>query len=52
MNISPLTTQESVIAREGTDLVLTMDRSVQYLVEEHLQRGNASSMQRKGAPSL
>ncbi len=38
-NISPLTTQESVIARDGTDLVLTVDRTVQYLVEQHLQRG-------------
>ncbi|MCI0396223.1 MAG: penicillin-binding protein 2 [Chloroflexi bacterium] len=38
INISPLTIQESVIAREGADLVLTIDRSVQYMVEEHLQR--------------
>lgn len=38
VKISPLEYQESVIAREGADLVLTIDRSVQYLVEEHLQR--------------
>ncbi|MCA9924479.1 MAG: penicillin-binding protein 2 [Anaerolineales bacterium] len=38
INISPLTIQESVIAREGSDLVLTIDRSVQFLVEEHLKR--------------
>lgn len=38
INISPLTTQESVIAREGADLILTIDRSVQYTVERHLQR--------------
>ena len=38
INISPLTIQESVIAQEGGDLVLTIDRSVQYLVETHLQR--------------
>lgn len=36
---SPLYTQQSVIAREGTDLVLTIDRTVQYLVEKHLQQG-------------
>jgi cell division protein FtsI/penicillin-binding protein 2 len=38
MNISPLTSQTSVIAREGADLILTIDRSVQYTVEEHLRR--------------
>lgn len=37
-SISPLTPQRSVIAREGADLVLTIDRSVQYLVERQLQR--------------
>jgi cell division protein FtsI (penicillin-binding protein 3) len=37
-SISPLTPQRSVIAREGSDLVLTIDRAVQYLVEQHLQR--------------
>ncbi len=39
INISPLTTQESVIAHEGADLVLTIDRTMQYVVEEHLARG-------------
>jgi cell division protein FtsI (penicillin-binding protein 3) len=39
LNISPLTQQRSVIAREGADLVLTIDRSVQYLVEQHLAQG-------------
>lgn len=47
INISPLTSQESVIAREGSDLVLTIDRSVQYLVEQHLQR----ALREYGAPS-
>lgn len=37
-SISPLTPQRSVIAREGSDLVLTINRSVQYLVEQHLER--------------
>lgn len=37
-SISPLTPQRSVIAREGADLVLTIDRSVQYMVEQHLER--------------
>jgi cell division protein FtsI/penicillin-binding protein 2 len=36
INISPLTAQESVIAREGADLVLTIDRSVQFVIEKHL----------------
>ena len=27
-----------MIAREGSDLVLTINRSVQYLVEQHLER--------------
>jgi cell division protein FtsI/penicillin-binding protein 2 len=38
INISPLTVQESVIAREGADLILTIDRTVQYVVEKHLQQ--------------
>ncbi|HSH02111.1 MAG TPA: penicillin-binding protein 2 [Anaerolineae bacterium] len=37
-NVSPLAEQINVIAREGADIVLTIDRSVQYLVEEHLER--------------
>lgn len=36
INISPLTEQQNVIAREGADLVLTIDRSVQQVVESHL----------------
>lgn len=47
VNISPLTTQESVIAREGAELILTIDRSVQYLVEMHLAR----AIQEHGAVS-
>jgi cell division protein FtsI/penicillin-binding protein 2 len=39
VNISPLLPQTSVIAREGSDLVLTIDRSVQRTVEQHLLRG-------------
>ncbi len=35
--ISPLREQTTVIAREGADLVLTIDRSVQYTVERHLK---------------
>ncbi len=38
VNISPLETQPSVIAREGADLILTIDRSVQHLIETHLER--------------
>lgn len=38
INISPLTTQESVIPREGSDLVLTIDRTIQYFAEEHLNQ--------------
>jgi cell division protein FtsI/penicillin-binding protein 2 len=37
INISPFYAQESVIAREGADMVLTIDRSVQYVVEKHLK---------------
>ncbi|GAB4268662.1 MAG: penicillin-binding protein 2 [Candidatus Promineifilaceae bacterium] len=47
VKISPLEFQESVIAREGADLVLTIDRSVQYLVEQHLAR----ALQEHGAES-
>ena len=36
INISPLEEQQTVIAREGVDLVLTIDRSVQYVVEQQL----------------
>lgn len=44
---SPLTAQQSVIAREGADLFLTIDRSVQNLVEMHLRR----ALQEHGAVS-
>lgn len=37
VSISPLREQKSVIAREGADLVLTIDRNVQYVVERHLK---------------
>lgn len=36
INISPLTQQDSVIAREGADLVLTIDRTIQHAVEQRL----------------
>lgn len=39
--ISPLREQKTVLAREGSDLVLTIDRSVQYVVEQHLKRAIA-----------
>ena len=41
VNISPLTEQPEVIAREGDSLVLTIDRSIQYLVEQRLSRAIA-----------
>ncbi len=41
VNISPLTEQESVIAREGADLVLTIDRTVQYVTETKLKEALA-----------
>lgn len=44
---SPLAPQTTVIAREGADLVLTIDRNVQFLVEKHLQE----AMQEHGAVS-
>ncbi len=37
INISPLTQQDSVIAREGADLVLTIDRTIQHAVEQRLR---------------
>lgn len=37
-SISPLTPQTGIIPVEGADLVLTIDRSVQYTVEQHLKR--------------
>lgn len=37
VNISPLEEQTSITAREGADIVLTIDRTVQYTVEQHLQ---------------
>ncbi len=41
VNISPLEEQTSVTAREGADIVLTIDRTVQYTVERHLQEALA-----------
>ena len=38
VHISPLVEQESIIAKEGADLVLTIDRTVQHVVEQHLNR--------------
>jgi cell division protein FtsI/penicillin-binding protein 2 len=37
VSINPLLEQPTVIAREGTDLTLTIDRSVQYFVEQSLR---------------
>ncbi len=37
INISPFHAQQSVIAREGADLMLTIDRTVQYVVETQLK---------------
>jgi cell division protein FtsI/penicillin-binding protein 2 len=39
--ISPLRQQQMVMAREGADLVLTIDRNVQYVVERHLREALA-----------
>jgi len=39
--ISPLREQKTVIAREGADLMLTIDRNVQYVVEQHLKKALA-----------
>ncbi len=47
VNISPLAPQQNVIAREGSDLVLTIDRTLQYTVERYLHQG----MQAYGAQS-
>jgi cell division protein FtsI/penicillin-binding protein 2 len=38
-SVSPLTPQTGIMAREGADLVLTIDRSIQYTVEQHLKQG-------------
>lgn len=46
-NISPLIQQESVIATDGYDLELTIDRTIQHTVEEHL----ANSLSYYGAHS-
>jgi cell division protein FtsI/penicillin-binding protein 2 len=48
INISPLTKQESVIAREGADLVLTLDRTVQHAVEQHLIQSLAEYQAQSG----
>lgn len=37
MNLSPLIASPQINARPGVDLVLTIDRSVQFTVEEHLR---------------
>ena len=37
VNLSPLILSPESSAREGVDLVLTIDRSVQFMVEEHLR---------------
>lgn len=47
VNISPMAVQQSVIAHEGADLTLTIDRSLQFLVETHLNR----AMREHGAVS-
>lgn len=38
VNINPLLEQPTVMAREGADLTLTIDRSVQFMVEQHLKQ--------------
>jgi cell division protein FtsI/penicillin-binding protein 2 len=39
--ISPLREPKVVVTREGADLVLTIDRTVQYTVEQHLKQALA-----------
>jgi cell division protein FtsI (penicillin-binding protein 3) len=48
INISPLTNQENIIAREGSDLVLTIDRTVQHTVEEHLRQAISTTRAESG----
>jgi cell division protein FtsI/penicillin-binding protein 2 len=48
LNISPLTKQESVIAREGADLVLTIDRTIQHVVEQRLQQAMDTYLAQSG----
>jgi cell division protein FtsI/penicillin-binding protein 2 len=48
LNISPLTKQEGVIAREGADLVLTVDRTIQHVVEQHLQQAMSTYQAQSG----
>jgi cell division protein FtsI/penicillin-binding protein 2 len=43
--ISPIYTRANAAAREGADLVLTIDRTVQYVAEQHLRQ----AMQTHGA---
>lgn len=38
MRYSPITPQHEVIARQGSDLYLTIDRTVQHVAEQHLAR--------------
>lgn len=49
INISPLTQQDSVIAREGADLVLTIDRTIQHAVEQRLTAAIAEYQARSGS---
>lgn len=37
VNLSPLKMRQFATAREGSDLVLTIDRTIQYTVEKHLK---------------
>ena len=41
VKLSPLEVQQDVNAREGADLTLTIDRTVQYTVERHLREAIA-----------
>jgi len=41
VNLSPLAVHEEVDAREGADMVLTIDRTVQYTVERNLREALA-----------
>ncbi len=48
VNVSPLTYQPDVRAREGADLVLTIDRTVQFVTEQVLERALVVHQARAG----
>ncbi len=49
VTISPLEEQINVVAREGSDLVLTLDRTIQHVVEKKLREALAEFNSRSGS---